>query len=167
MRDKNQKITGILTSGEDITERKETERQLEKSENFISALLDNLNVGVVACDAEGILTYFNKKSREFHGLPLKYIPTAEWADYYDIYEGDGKTKMNTEEIPLYRALRGEYFNEIEMVIKPKEGNAIFILAAGQPLKNAQGNITGAVVAMYDMTERKRNSKPKTESPIAS
>ncbi|MCF8309685.1 MAG: PAS domain S-box protein, partial [Bacteroidales bacterium] len=155
LRDKNQKITGILTSGEDITERKETERQLEKSENIISALLDNLNVGVVAYDAEGILTYFNKKTREFHGLPRKNIPSSEWADYYDIYKEDGKTKMNTEAIPLFRALRGEYFNEIEMVIKPKEGSAIFILASGQPLKNAQGNITGAVVAMNDITERKQ------------
>ncbi|MFO8235998.1 MAG: PAS domain S-box protein [Bacteroidales bacterium] len=154
LRDKNQKITGILTSGEDITERKEAEKQLEKSEHFISALLDNLNVGVVACNEEGILTYFNKKSEEFHGLPQKNLPPEEWADYYNIFTVDGKTKMNTEDIPLYRALRGEYFNEIETVIKPKEGNSLFILVSGQPIKNAQGSITGAVVAMHDITDRK-------------
>jgi PAS domain S-box-containing protein len=147
--------TGILTSGEDITERKETEKQLEESENFISALLNNLNVGVVACDAEGILTYFNKKTKEFHGLPLENIPPEEWANYYDLYTVDGQTKLNTEEIPLYRALNGEYFNEIEMVIKPKEGNSLSILNSGQPLKDVHGNITGAVVAMHDITERKQ------------
>ncbi len=158
LKDSNQNITGILTSGEDITARKETERQLEESKNFISALLNNLNVGVVACDGEGILTYFNKKTEEFHGLPQRNIPPEEWADYYDIYTQDGKTKMNTEDIPLYRALRGEYFNEIEMVIKPKEGNSLSILASGQPLKNAQGSITGAVVAMHDITDRKLKEK---------
>ncbi|MFO7888963.1 MAG: ATP-binding protein, partial [bacterium] len=140
----------------DVTERKETEKQLEEKENFISALLNNLNVGVVACDAEGILTYFNKKNREFHGLPMENIPPEKWADYYDLYRMDGETRLNTENIPLYRALKGEYFHEIEMVIKPKEGNSLSILNSGQPLKDAQGNITGAVVAMHDITERKRD-----------
>ena len=146
----------------DVTERKETERQLEESENFISALLNNLNVGVVACNEEGILTYFNKKTEEFHGLPQKNIPPEEWADYYDLYSEDGKTKLSIEEIPLYRALNGEYFNEIEMVIKPKEGDALSILNSGQPLKDTQGNITGAVVAMHDITDRKLKEKQLIE-----
>ena len=139
----------------DVTERKETERQLEEREHFISALLNNLNVGVVACDAEGTLTYFNKKSRVFHGLTQKNLPPEGWAEYYDLYTPDGKTKMNTEDIPLYRALRGAYFNEVEMVIKPKEGSPLSILNSGQPLQDAQGNITGAVIAMHDITERKQ------------
>ncbi len=148
-------VKGVVEFVRDITRRKETDRKLRERENFISALLDNLNVGVVACDAEGILTYFNKKTQEFHGLPLENIPPEEWADYYDLYRMDGQTKMNTDEIPLYRALSGEYFNEMEMVIKPKEGNAFSILNSGQPLKDEKGNITGAVVAMHDITERKQ------------
>ena len=148
-------VKGVVEFVRDITKRKETERQLEESENFISALLDNLNVGVVACDAEGILTYFNNKTREFHGLSLKNIPPENWANYYDLYKVDGQTKMNTDDIPLYRALNGEYFNEIEMVIKPKEGNSYSILNSGQPLKDTEGSITGAVVAMHDITERKQ------------
>ncbi|MGM0530811.1 MAG: transporter substrate-binding domain-containing protein [Bacteroidota bacterium] len=160
--DKNQRITGLLTSGEDITERKETQRKLKESENFISALLNNINVGVVACNAYGILTYFNKKTQEFHGLPQMSIPPEEWADYYDLFMPDGKTRMEAEDVPLYKALRGEYFNEIEMVIKPANGKAISILASGQPLKDAQGSITGAVVAMYDITERKRAEEQMIE-----
>ena len=153
-KDDNDYVIDGFTS--DITRRKETEKQLEKRENFISALLNNLNVGVVACDVKGILTYFNKKSREFHGLPLENLPPEEWANYYDLYTKNGQTRMNTDEVPLYRALKGEYFNEIEMVIKPKEGNAFSILNSGQPLKDARGNITGAVVAMHDITERKQS-----------
>lgn len=152
----------MLSSGEDITDRKETERQLEESRLFISALLDNLSVGVVACDAEGILTYFNKKTQEFHGLPQKSIPPEQWADYYDLYLPDGETPMETGDIPLYRALKGEYFNEIEMVIKPKDGHALWLLASGQPLKNEREEITGAVVAMYDITDRKQAEEQMRE-----
>ncbi|MFW6101387.1 MAG: PAS domain S-box protein, partial [Bacteroidota bacterium] len=153
--DKNNNITGVLTSGEDITERKEMENKLEERENFISVLLDNLSVGVVACDANGILTYFNKKTQEFHGLPKMNLPPAEWSEYYDLFMPDGETRMNPEDVPLYRALKGKYFNEVEMVIQPKNGKSLYILASGQPLKDSQGNITGAVVAMYDITDRKK------------
>jgi PAS domain S-box-containing protein len=110
----------------------------------------------VACDAEGILTYFNEKTREFHGVPLENIPPEEWANYYELYTMDGKTRMDTKDIPLYRALRGEYFNEIEMVIKSRRGSSLSVLNSGQPLKDTQGNITGAVVAMHDITERKQS-----------
>jgi len=156
VRDETGKVIKSVGMVQDITGRKETDRKLEKRENFISALLNNLNVGVVACDAEGILTYFNKKTREFHGLPLENIPPEDWANYYDLYRVDGQTRMSTDEIPLYKALKGEYFNEVEMVIKPKEGDTLSILNSGQPLKDARGNITGAVVAMHDITERKQS-----------
>jgi len=147
---------------EEIAVRKKTEKQLEESKIFISALLDNLSVGVVACDEKGVLTYFNKKTEEFHGLPQKNIPPEKWADHYDLYMPDGKTRMNKDDIPLYRALKGEYFNEIEMVIKPARGNPLSILASGQPLQNKQGQINGAVVAMYDITDRKKAEKQLVE-----
>ncbi|MBS3771279.1 MAG: transporter substrate-binding domain-containing protein [Bacteroidales bacterium] len=155
LRNKNQEITGVLTSGEDITERKKMEIKLEERENFISALLDNLSVGVVACDASGMLTYFNKKTQEFHGLPQMNLPPANWSEYYDLFMPDGETRMSPEELPLKRAFKGEYFNEVEMVIKPNNKKPLYILASGQPLKDNQGNITGAVVAMYDITDRKK------------
>ena len=81
--------------------------------------LESTANGIVACDQDGILKYFNHASRKFHGLPSKPIPPDEWADHYDLYEADGKTPMTVERIPLFRALQGEEVKDQELMIVPK------------------------------------------------
>ncbi len=91
----------------------------DQGDGFLSAVLDNISDGIVACDAEGNLSVFNKATRAFHGLPETDIPASEWADYYDLYLPDGKSPMTMEQIPLIRALNGEDVRDVEMVIAPK------------------------------------------------
>jgi nitrogen fixation/metabolism regulation signal transduction histidine kinase len=49
--------------------RREAERRLNEQQRFLEAVLDNIEAGIVACDATGTLTFFNKATREIHGLP--------------------------------------------------------------------------------------------------
>lgn len=97
--------------------------ELDYSQKFLQAVLDNLSNGIVACDAQGILTLFNRATQELHGLPLHAVPPEQWADFYDLYEADGKTPLPQDHIPLYRALQGESVQNAEMVIKSKQGPA--------------------------------------------
>jgi PAS domain S-box-containing protein len=136
-------------------ERKRVEENLHEQQRFLEVVLDSIEAGIVACDANGVLTLFNRATREFHGLPQEPLPPEQWADHYDLYLPDGKTRMGTEEVPLFRALRGEYLHNVEMVIAPKQGPARTLLASGQPLLDRYGQKAGAVVAMHDITELKR------------
>ncbi len=124
---------------------------LEKEKDFLGAVLDNLSDGIVACNAEGVLTLFNKATREFHGIPEAPIPADRWAEHYNLYKGDGVTPLNISEIPLFLALKGETVRDVEMVIAPKDGQIRSLLASGRALKDRDENIIGAVVAMKDMT----------------
>ena len=142
-----------LEAGE--AERKQAEESLHEQQRFLEVVLDSIEAGIVACDANGVLTLFNRATREFHGLPQEPLPSERWADHYDLYLPDGKTRMRTEEVPLFRALRGEYLHNVEMVIAPKRGPARTLLASGQPLLDRYGQKAGAVVAMHDITELKR------------
>jgi len=136
-------------------ERKIVEERLHVQQRFLEAVLDSIEAGIVACDANGVLTLFNRATRELHGLPEEPLPPEQWADHYDLYLPDGRTRMRTDDIPLYRALRGEYLHNVEMVIAPKRGPARTLLASGQPLLDRYGQKVGAVVAMHDVTELKR------------
>jgi len=138
----------------EIEERKQAEAALKKEHEFLNAVLNNIEDGIVACNSEGILNLFNRATRELHGLPEKPIPADQWAQHYDLYLSDGKKKMKTEDIPLFRALQGEQVRNVEMVIAPKDGKARTVLASGQPLFDSRGNKTGAVVSMHDITKRK-------------
>ncbi|MGP1382156.1 MAG: PAS domain S-box protein [Thainema sp.] len=136
---------------------------LQHEQEMLKVLLDNVQTGIVACNAQGILTLFNQVAREFHGLPEQPLPPEQWAEYYDLYRADGKTRMSQHEIPLFRALQGETVHNVEMVIAPKGKMARTLLASGQAIIDAQGNKQGAVVVMHDITERKQMENVLRES----
>jgi PAS domain S-box-containing protein len=139
----------------EIAERQQAEVALQKEQEMLRVLLDNVQAGIVACNADGILTLFNQSARGFHGLPEQPLPPDQWAEYYDLYLPDGKTRMPKDEIPLFRALQGETISNVEMVIAPKAGITRTLLSSGQSIADAQGNKQGAVVVMHDITERKQ------------
>lgn len=138
----------------EIEGRQQAQEALDKEREFLNALLDNLTDGIVACDANGILTLFNRATREFHGVEDRWLPPEEWATYYNLYQPDGKTPLQQEEVPLFRALQGETIRNTEIVIAPKGGKSRIILANGQAIVDATGKKMGAVIALHDITERK-------------
>ena len=121
---------------------------------FLRVLLDTVQAGIVACDADGVLTWFNSTARAFHGLPEEPLPPEQWARHYSLYHPDGTTPLAVEEIPLFRALRGETVRDVEMMIVPRGAPARVLLASGQAIVDTEGHTLGAVVAMYDITARK-------------
>ncbi len=139
---------------QEITQRQQAQTELETEKEFLKAVLDNVEAGIVACDAEGVLTIFNRVTQKFHGLPESAIPAEEWAQYYKLYQPDRQTLMKKEEIPVWRALQGEHIRNLEMIIVSQDGLARVVLASGQPMINPQGKKLGAVVVMHDITERK-------------
>ena len=127
----------------------------ETEQTFLQAVLYNLADGVVACNATGQLTVFNQATREFHGLPEKPIPAEEWADYYNLFEVEGKTPLKKERIPLFRALTEGKVTHAELDIIPKTGQMKSIVASGQAIKNENRNVVGAVVIRRDQTKIKK------------
>ena len=152
----------------EVTERQQAKAALETEQELLKALLDHVQAGIVACDVDGILTLFNRSARKFHGLPEQPLPPEQWADYYDLYLPDGKTRMAKENIPLFRALQEQTVDQIEMMIipKPKQGTARTLLASGQAIVDTQGNKQGAVVVMHDITERKQAEAELLISDVA-
>ncbi len=138
----------------EIAKSQQVEATLQKEQDFLKAILNNVQAGIVACDADGILTVFNQAAKDFHGLPQQPVAPNLWAQYYDLYLPDGKTRMNTEDIPLFQALQGQNVRDVEMMIVPQQGTARTLLANGQAIIAPNGEKQGAVVVMHDITQRK-------------
>jgi two-component system cell cycle sensor histidine kinase/response regulator CckA len=134
--------------------RRHAEQSLQSERGFLKAILESLETGVVACDGDGLLTLFNRASRDLHGLPEELLPPERWAEHYGLFQSDGKTPLGRESIPLHRALHGERVRNAEIVIVPRRGTARTVLAGGQPITDAEGRRLGAVVVLHDITERK-------------
>ncbi|MFO7558209.1 MAG: ATP-binding protein [Desulfobacterales bacterium] len=132
--------------------------ELKREREFLSALLDNIKEAVVACDKEGKIVRFNEAARRLHGLSVQPIPPELWSEYFNLFEPDGITPLRKDDVPLFRALQGEDVYDAEIVVAPRQGHPHILVAGGQALKDDEGRITGAVIAMHDITERKRSQE---------
>ncbi|MEA5402010.1 PAS domain S-box protein [Arcicella sp. DC2W] len=151
----NNKIGGIIMYTDDITERKKIEQNLLENHTLLETILESIDIGIVACDQHGSLTLFNNTTKRWHGLPINNIPPSEYSNYYGLYHLDGTTKLATEEIPLIRTLHSGNIHNVEMIIAPNNGPSHIVSTSGSQLKGPNGELFGAVVAMHDITERKK------------
>ena len=149
----------LQVSNEDLREqvvmRSQVEQELEKDRNYLKAVLENVKEGIVSCNEAGVLTFFNHATRKIHGLPEEALPAEAWASHYNLYQADGTTPLRVEEVPLYRAFKGEKVKDQEIVIVPKEGEARRLLSTGSQIWSSEGKNMGAVVVMRDITEQKK------------
>ncbi len=149
--------TVALIVCQDITALKQAEAALQQEQQFLKAVLENIEDGILACDASGTLTLFNTAARKLHGQPEEPLQPPQWANHYHWYQADGKTRMKTEDSPLYRALQGSTVHALEMgILRRPEGTLRNVLASAQPLWDAaHSKRLGAVAVLHDITKRKR------------
>ena len=89
---------------------------------------EDIREGIVACNSVGELTLLHDLAAPFADLPPDSVPADRWANAYDFYHADGKTPLSREEIPLFRALRGEHVQNLEMVMTPRRHGCMKSLA---------------------------------------
>ena len=69
--------TGAVASFSDITEARQATADLRREEQFLQVLLDNLEEGIVACDADGRHHLFNPAAKRLHGLSDESDPIGQ------------------------------------------------------------------------------------------
>ncbi len=148
-------ISGTQT---DISAIKNAEQAVKEKQALLETILNSIDVGIVACNAMGELTLFNKATQNMHGLPLKALPAKQWAAYYDLFEVDGHTVLAKENIPLYQALKNGNVTTDQIYIVSKNGEHRIVKCSGSQIKDEKGSVYGAVVAMQDITEQNKFEK---------
>jgi len=151
------RVTGAVGTFSDITDVKRSAYALRQEEEFLRVLLDTLDEGIVACDAQGRMTIFNPAARRLHGLddavePIGRIPSSRMLRHPD------GTHIEPEENPLLLAMSGERLHNVEIILAPPGGEQRKVSVNGQALVDEDGWKLGAVVAMHDVTEQKRNEE---------
>jgi two-component system, sensor histidine kinase and response regulator len=131
---------------------------LKEKQQFLEVLVNNLEVGITASDAEGRVTLLNRAIREYNNLPsegpVPDIPIEERPTRYGLCYAGGTELMRPEDMPMHRALSGESVRELEYVINPPGGTRRSVVASAQPILALDGRMLGAVVSVQDITARK-------------
>jgi len=145
----------------DVTAEAAAAEELARERAFLRGLLDSLDTGVVACDADGTITLLNRAVRQMHAVPAEFDPSQTWERTYELYHADGTT-MAPAEAPLARAYAGEEVRGVEMVVKHRSQPPRWFMTHGEPIVGDSGRRLGAVVAMHDVTERKEHERHREE-----
>ncbi|MDP8948467.1 MAG: PAS domain-containing protein [Actinomycetota bacterium] len=140
---------------ENITERKLAEEVLRDQKVLLETILGQAADAILVCDDRGRFTFANAAARRMalvnlEGTALDDLPKVWGVAHYP----DGR-RIPLEEWSIPRALRGETTVGREArVVRPDGGHCDFLISTA-PLKNAEGEIVGAVAGLLDITERKR------------
>lgn len=154
LREPDGQLQGFAKITRDITREYETNEELSRQQSLLRSLMDNLAEGVIACDAQDRITFFNKTAREWHPNPPGDITADEWSRAYHLYEADAVTPLPPERAPLRRAARGERVRDQELAVVAPGRAPRYVLAGGDPLLDENGEQMGAVVVLHDITERR-------------
>jgi PAS domain S-box-containing protein len=117
----------------------------------MSAVLEAVQDGIIACGPDGTLTLFNRAMREFHGLNAQSFEPQHWTGPYDLLRPDGTTALSRDDLPLFRALAGEPVHDYELVLAHPGMPRRNLLVSGQPFYDEAGQKLGAVVSMHDIS----------------
>jgi diguanylate cyclase (GGDEF)-like protein/PAS domain S-box-containing protein len=150
-------VVGAVGTFGDITETRRAAYAIRQEEEFLRVLLDTLDEGIVACDAQGRMTIFNPAARRLHGLADSVEPIGRVPASRMLRRPDG-TPIEPEENPLLLAMSGERLHNVEIILVPHEGEQRKVRVNGQALVDEDGWKLGAVVAMHDVTEQKLNEE---------
>ena len=137
---------------QDVTEAKRMEDRLLESERHMRDLLEALPAAVYTTDARGRITFFNKAAVEMAGRVPQ--PGDEWCVTWRLFAPDG-TPMPHEECPMAVALKqNRPIRGAEAIAERPDGTRIPFIPYPTPLRDANGNLIGAINMLVDISERK-------------
>lgn len=142
---------------QDITERKRAEVALQKSERWLSAILEQIPVGVGLINRQGEFILSNSILR---GYSPTMIPSVdpERKNRWQSWDAFGRP-LPLDQWPGVRALRGEKVSPgIEFVYTDDSGREVWMLISAVPFQLEEGETIGAIAVIKDITERKKSER---------
>ncbi len=153
VRDDNGKFRYGVRVLQDVSEKQHAEEQIRQSEQQKRDLLEALPAAVYTTDAEGRITYYNKASVELAGRTPQI--GDKWCVSWRLYWPDG-TPLPLDECPMAIAIReNRPVRDVEAVAERPDGTRVPFEPYPTPLRDAKGNLIGAVNMLVDISERKR------------
>ena len=157
IRDKAGTITGTLSSGEDITERKKTEEALLKANSYNRSLIEASLDPLVTIGPDGKITDVNKATEEVTGYSREHLIGTDFSDYF--------TEADRAREGYRQAFRDGLVRDFPLELRHRDGHETSVLYNASVYRDETGNITGIFAAARDVTEQKKVREALKNSEI--
>jgi PAS domain S-box-containing protein len=131
-----------------------SEAKLRDSERQLHDLIAAVPAAIYTTDAQGRITYFNQAAVEMTGRTPTIGSDAWWVTW-KLYHPDG-TPLPHDQCPMAISLRERRaIRNAEVVGQRSDGTRVPFIPYPTPLRDAAGNIIGAINLLVDVSERKQ------------
>jgi len=168
-------IIGAIETLQDVTERRRAEAALRDSEAYLAQIVDGSSVAMLVIDAAHRVTHWNRACEVTTGtLASDVIGTHDqWKAFYSssrpimadlVLDNAGESSVDRLYHGRYRPsplIRGGFEAEDFFPHFGDRGRWLFFTAA--PLRNAAGEVIGAIETLQDVSERRRAEEALRES----
>ncbi|WP_224363051.1 sensor histidine kinase [Hyalangium versicolor] len=140
----------------------DAELSLVQHRALIQALLQNISEGITIADVTGRFVYASPLCAWLLGVTPSTPAAAppSWSEY-GIFHSDGHTPFPAEQMPIWRALKGEDVRDVDMFVRNEnvpQGRHIRCHCA--PLRDDQERIIGGMVLIKDMDKERQRDEEK-------
>ena len=117
-------------------------------------ILDALPVAVYTTDAQGRITYYNQAAEDLWGRRPK-IGSDQWCGSWRLFWPDGRL-LPHDECPMAVTLKeGRPVRGVEAIAERPDGTRVPFMPYPTPLRDASGQLVGAINLLVDLTEPRR------------
>jgi len=126
------------------------------------ATLDTVDVGLVLLDAAGRYRTVNRRHHDFMRLAFPAGHDGLAGQVGDVFHEDGETRVQSAEMPTYRATLGEEFDDQLIWVGADPVTRRALSVSSRLIRDESGGFAGAALAYKDVTDFMRALEVKEE-----
>ena len=153
----------------DVTEQRNHEDRLEaaraeveREHQTLEAIFEAVSVGLLLIGSDGRYERMNRRHRETMHLPFPDGHDGEAGQLGQVYLPDGKTLMSREQMPSYRAVQGEEFDDYTYWVGHDPRTRAAFSTSARQVRGPAGEKLGAALAYQEITDLMRAMKVQDE-----
>jgi two-component system phosphate regulon sensor histidine kinase PhoR len=153
----------------DVTEQRDHEERLkaanaevEHEHQTLEAIFETVSVGLLLIGSDGRYERMNRRHREGMHLPFPDGHDGEAGQLGDVYFPDGKTLMSKEDMPSYRAVQGEEFDDYTYWVGDDPRTRAAYSTSARQVRGPDGQRLGAALAYQEITDLMRAMQVQDE-----
>ena len=165
-------VEGVMVYAHDVSDQAQARRRIDELAGLaeiertrLRTLVDNIPAGVLLAEApSGRILLGNRQVEEILRCQIDYdapATAAQWVGYH----ADGR-RVEAEEWPLARALRGETVGGDEVYCQRGDGTQSWIRISAAPIRTPAGETAGAVIVFHDIDRQKKSDEARRTAELA-
>jgi PAS domain S-box-containing protein len=150
VKDETGKVVLIIPEGRDITERKQAEEALRKNEQLYGNILESMSDGILVLDRDFHYVHWNRAMEVISGVQREELVGSDrlpWQAFPHLRE------QGVDEL-MRRAMCGEVVQRDDIPYRLPDGTEGATSEIYFPLKTGEGEVTGIVGVIRDITEHR-------------